>query len=115
MKPMLKAPGTKRLKLKYDQLLSILLQFCFNFAFSFNLRRYMKAVMGVLRTHQAGPEHMFLTRGLHSSTFRLDVSTFCGLRWVITEPRTAQDELSVDECKPLVLTITTTLKPSLLE
>ena len=37
---MLKASGTKRLKLNYDRLLSILLQFCFNFAFKFNLRRY---------------------------------------------------------------------------
>ena len=27
--PMLKAPGTKRFKLKYEKLLSILLQFCF--------------------------------------------------------------------------------------
>ena len=33
MKPMLKAPGTKRLKLKYDEPPS-------NFAFKFNLRRY---------------------------------------------------------------------------
>jgi len=36
MKPTLKAPGTKRLKLKYDVPLS-------NFAFKFNLRRYSKA------------------------------------------------------------------------
>ena len=33
MKPMLKAPGTKRLYLKYDKLVS-------TFAFKFNLRRY---------------------------------------------------------------------------
>ena len=33
MKPMMKPPGTKRLQLKYDSLLS-------NFAFNFNLRRY---------------------------------------------------------------------------
>ena len=33
MKSMVKAPGTKRLKLKYDKLLS-------KFAFNFNLRRY---------------------------------------------------------------------------
>jgi len=33
--PVLKAPGTKRLKLKYDKLLS-------SFAFNFNLRRYSK-------------------------------------------------------------------------
>ena len=35
IKPTLKAPGTKRLKLKYDEALS-------NFAFKFNLRRYIK-------------------------------------------------------------------------
>ena len=29
--PALKAPGTQRLKLKYDELHSILLQFCFRF------------------------------------------------------------------------------------
>ena len=33
IKPTLKAPGTKRLKLKYDEVLS-------NFAFRFHLRRY---------------------------------------------------------------------------
>jgi len=36
IKPTLKAPGTKRLKLKYDKLLS-------SFAFKFNLRRSTKA------------------------------------------------------------------------
>ena len=36
MKPKLKPPGTKRLKLEYDGLLS-------NFAFKFNLRRYTMA------------------------------------------------------------------------
>jgi len=36
MKPTLKAPGTKRLKVKYDKLLSILLQCCFQI----DLRRY---------------------------------------------------------------------------
>ena len=38
MKPILKPPGTKRLKLKYDKLLSILLQVAFNF----KLRHYTK-------------------------------------------------------------------------
>ena len=33
IRPTLKAPGTKRLKLKYDEPVS-------NFAFKFNLRRY---------------------------------------------------------------------------
>jgi len=37
IKPNLKAPGTKRLILKYDGLLS-------NFAFKFDLRRYTAAV-----------------------------------------------------------------------
>jgi len=27
-----------------------------------------------------------MTRGLHSSTFRLNVSTFCGIRWVHDYP-----------------------------
>jgi len=36
VKPTLKAPGTKRLKLKYDELLS-------NFVLKFSLRRYMKS------------------------------------------------------------------------
>ena len=36
IKPMLKAPGTKRLKLKYDEPLS-------NAAFNVNLRRYIEA------------------------------------------------------------------------
>jgi hypothetical protein len=36
MNPTLKAPGTKRLKLKYDKLLSILPKIAFNL----NLRRY---------------------------------------------------------------------------
>ena len=37
IKPTLKAPGTKPLKLKYGKLVS-------NFAFNFNLRRYIKAL-----------------------------------------------------------------------
>ena len=38
IKPTLKAPGTKRLKLEYDGLLS-------NFAFKFNLRRYTQGLL----------------------------------------------------------------------
>jgi len=38
----LKAPGTKRLKLKYDEVLS-------RFAFKFNLRRYIKASEAAFR------------------------------------------------------------------
>jgi len=40
IKPTLKAPGTKRLKLKYDSLLS-------SFGFKFNSRRYTMAGRGV--------------------------------------------------------------------
>jgi hypothetical protein len=42
MKPKLKPPGTKRLKLQYDGLLS-------SFAFNFNLRRYTTEIIGQLR------------------------------------------------------------------
>ena len=44
IQPALKPPGIKRLKLKYDKLLSILLQF----AFKFNLHRYTVAVKRLL-------------------------------------------------------------------
>jgi len=37
IKPMLKAPGTERLKLKHEKLLS-------NFGFKFNLRRYTQVI-----------------------------------------------------------------------
>ena len=37
MKPMLKAPGTERLKRKYDEVLS-------SFAFNFNLRHYVEGL-----------------------------------------------------------------------
>ena len=60
MKPKLKPPGNKRLKLKCDLLLS-------TSAFKFNLRRYR-----VLHEQQMG-------RGLPSSTFRL-VIAFCVMR-----------------------------------
>jgi len=40
---MLKSPGTKSLKPKYDKPLSI----CLNFAFKFNLRRYNEEVVDV--------------------------------------------------------------------
>jgi hypothetical protein len=67
IKAMLKAPGTKLLKLEYDELLS-------SFAFKFSLRRYMKGgdlFRAKLRKELTG-------RGLHSSTFQLNVSGFYG-------------------------------------
>jgi hypothetical protein len=58
MKPKSKPPGTKRLKLKYDEVLS-------NVAFNFNLRRYIK------------DSHPMITgRGLHSLTSELNLRTF---------------------------------------
>jgi len=63
-KPTLKAPGTKRLKLKHDKLVS-------SFAFIFNLRRYIKAQKGMQL-----PEANIMGRGLHSSTFQLNLSRF---------------------------------------
>ena len=42
MKPTLQPPGTKRLKLKYDQLL----KFCLHFAFKFKLCRYNEVTLG---------------------------------------------------------------------
>jgi len=44
IQPTLKVPGVERLKLKYDKLLSNVLQFCFNLAYIFNVRRYSKDV-----------------------------------------------------------------------
>ena len=47
IKRTLKAPGTKRLKLKYDQVVS-------NFAFKINLRRYKKVAAAKLLMRRAG-------------------------------------------------------------
>ena len=57
----------QRLKLKCDELLS-------NFAFNFNMRRYMAAM-----TWPASFKVDADGRGLHSSTFRLNLSAFCGI------------------------------------
>jgi hypothetical protein len=49
MKPMLKAPGTKRLKLKHDSLLS-------NFALNYDMRCYNQvATLALLRAVEAPP------------------------------------------------------------
>jgi len=63
MKPLLKAPETKRLKPKYDELLS-------NLALKINLRHY------TLEMHIVHATDEGRARGSHSSTFRLVVSTF---------------------------------------
>jgi len=58
MKPVLKAPGIERLKLKHDRPLS-------NFAFNFNLRRYTAA----WRTEWAAVRH-YLSAGRRPNTHR---------------------------------------------
>jgi len=101
MKPMLKQPGTKHLKLKCDILLT-------TFAFKFNLRRYnvvapplepviVAACPAAAATLEDSAAAITLHgtliadlvavdspgegtgRGLHSSTCRLNVSAFCGI------------------------------------
>jgi len=89
MKPELKAPGTNLFTPQHDKPLS-------NFAFNFNLRRYnLRAprrppvspnhpgAVGV-SLRQPGVVHPELRhhvrgRGLHSSSFRLNVCAFCGI------------------------------------
>ena len=58
IRPTLKLPGTKRLKLECDEPLS-------NFAFNFNLRRYNEAV---LEAHASCLKAGAYTRPLHGAT-----------------------------------------------
>ena len=60
MKSTLKAPGAKRLKLKYEKVLS-------SFAFNVNLRRCTKGPAADLHV-------LLIGRGLHSSTSWLNLS-----------------------------------------
>ena len=75
MKPTLKAPEIKRLKLKPEKVVS-------NSAFKFILRRYTTVV--TLTAYGDAPS-VFTTctldrgRCLHSSTFRFILSAFCGI------------------------------------
>jgi hypothetical protein len=64
IKSTLTAPGTKRLRLKYDGQLS-------SFAFNSNSRRY------ITETEYQNMDHaQELGRGLHSSTFQLNLIRF---------------------------------------
>jgi len=66
MIPNLKPPGTKRLKLNYNNLLS-------SFAFNPNLRRYMEGE--AMRGADGGEASTGIVgRGLHSSTSQLNLS-----------------------------------------
>ena len=68
------------MKLNYDELLS-------SFAFKINLRRYNEdddvLAQDVDTLLESIPVKLLelAGRGLHSSTFRLNASTFCGIRW----------------------------------
>jgi hypothetical protein len=80
MKPNLKASGPERLRLSYDELLSTV-------AFKFNLRRYTKLYQVVDEVAPGGGARggkaaaMGPTgRGLHSFTFQLNLTAFCGTR-----------------------------------
>ena len=80
MKPTLKSPESKRSKVEHEKLLS-------NFAFKFNLRRYTldnyRTTLPVKKGLSSSAAACVLTgRGLPSSNFWLNVSTFCGIRWV---------------------------------
>ena len=70
MKSTFKAPGSKLLKLEQEKLLS-------NFAFKFNLRRYTQGGPGM--PEMLTPTSAIMGRGLHSFTFQLHVSAFCGI------------------------------------
>ena len=71
MNPKLKPPGAKRLKLNCDVLLS-------TSAFKFNLRRYIMGAAAVLFVlaleHRLPNVKTIVGRGLHSSTFQLNLS-----------------------------------------
>jgi len=82
IKPKLKPPRTKRLKLECDELLSI-------FAFNFNLRRFMMGSDLLYEAHHAavlpavirrrlaaGGRCRVVGRGLHSSASQLNLSRF---------------------------------------
>ena len=75
VKPNLKPPGTKRLKLNCDELRS-------TSAFKFNMRRFMMKddAEDAAPSYSAAmtPFAALVGRGLHSSTFRLNVSAFSG-------------------------------------
>jgi hypothetical protein len=96
IKPTLKPPGTKRLKLKYEKLVS-------SFGFNVNLRRYIKGKAAALDLQNIDTDMIipkqflktikrtglgvaaFYGRGLHSFTLELNLSnsrTHSGLRWV---------------------------------
>jgi len=67
--------------MKYEEVLSILHQLCFNFAFKSNLRRlHLGPRPPTFSAREpgggGGSLHSSTFQGLHSSTFRHDMNTF---------------------------------------
>jgi hypothetical protein len=89
IKPTLRAPGTKRLKLKCDKLLS-------SFAFKIKLRRYNEdgESRGVQARHDVRAVWNVRGRGLHSFPFPLNLS--------LISPIFAQLKLTVSSMYPNV-------------
>ena len=91
MKPKLKAPRTKRLKLRYDDLLSNLLRLCFQIQVAPVHEGAGRALLpGGVQERGGAQEYAAVVghahpdggaggRGLHSFTFQLNVSAFCGI------------------------------------
>jgi len=52
-------------------------------SFSAPRRRFDGVALGARYDYKTAEFRLKAGRGLHSSTFWLDVSTFCGIRWVV--------------------------------
>jgi hypothetical protein len=75
MNPTFKAPGTKRLKLKYEKVISILLKSCFNLS----LRRYI--VASEWACLEAAPRWVFIEdEGPHVGKCSVDPGLFQRMR-----------------------------------
>jgi hypothetical protein len=96
IKPTLKVPGTKRLKQKYDKLLSVLLQFCYQFQLA-PLHHGAHARAGAAdREGNQG-------RGLLTSTTLLNLSRLCHRNQQSTPPhvtKSARVELQSEQVRP---------------
>jgi len=63
-------------------------------------RKCSERQVGGIRLKRREPANVVAsTRALHTSTFQLKVSTFCGICWVVILTKTAQVEPRVDECE----------------
>ena len=111
MKPMLKAPGAKHLKLKYDKLLS----FCFIFAFNLNMRRYTTAVVFLADAGFTNGAELVIDgrdQGLPLLHFSPQPTPFLSpkhhtaiTQCIPQKALTSTSSREVDECKPMVCTL----------